>query len=326
MKIYNKEEKAEFQRQTKDILRNVSVAEIADNVYGLTLYQSKNGNKYLKCYEHPSLVIDVNKNMAYYNAKTMHGMSVIDFIQFYEDFSFLQARTKAAEYYEQRDPRKIINYMYDYKKNKVIAQEGLILPDYADSQEELLDFMLSRGFTLDTITDLMTQGILYQDDDQNLVLVGYDSELCPSFAVKYNLNGQEHVSKCVGSYDKIGFKIINNSKSNSTLVVTDTLLGGLIKYRDSLNKNIVCSDNAEDLYKVFCGLKEEKININTKNVLLFVSEDLDVEEVETLQSSIKELFGKEIDIDVEKYSDYYFKNMIEIDEKEIDEVGVEQVI
>ena len=48
IKIYNQEEKKQLRDITKEA-RKISCAEIADNVYGLTLYRSKNSNRYLKC-------------------------------------------------------------------------------------------------------------------------------------------------------------------------------------------------------------------------------------------------------------------------------------
>ena len=51
IKIYNQEEKKQLRDITREA-RKISCAEIADNVYGLTLYRSKNSNRYLKCLPH----------------------------------------------------------------------------------------------------------------------------------------------------------------------------------------------------------------------------------------------------------------------------------
>ncbi len=58
VKFYTKDEKNELRDLAVNI-RQLSVAEIADNVYGLTLYQKKNNARYLVCYEHPSLIFDL---------------------------------------------------------------------------------------------------------------------------------------------------------------------------------------------------------------------------------------------------------------------------
>lgn len=72
VKFYTKDEKNELRDLAVNI-RQLSVAEIADNVYGLTLYSKKNNARYLVCYEHPSLIFDLQKNLVFYNAKTTNG-------------------------------------------------------------------------------------------------------------------------------------------------------------------------------------------------------------------------------------------------------------
>lgn len=62
VKFYTKDEKNELRDLAVNI-RQLSVAEIADNVYGLTLYSKKNNARYLVCYEHPSLIFDLQKNL-----------------------------------------------------------------------------------------------------------------------------------------------------------------------------------------------------------------------------------------------------------------------
>ena len=54
-------------------IRQLSVAEIADNVYGLTLYSKKNNARYLVCYEHPSLIFDLQKNLVSIMRKQQTG-------------------------------------------------------------------------------------------------------------------------------------------------------------------------------------------------------------------------------------------------------------
>lgn len=93
VKFYTKDEKNELRDLALNI-RQLSVAEIADNVYGLTLYQKKNNARYLVCYEHPSLIFDLQKNLVFYNAKTTNGMNCYDFVQFYENVSFMEARER----------------------------------------------------------------------------------------------------------------------------------------------------------------------------------------------------------------------------------------
>ena len=155
VKFYTKDEKNELRDLAVNI-RQLSVAEIADNVYGLTLYSKKNNARYLVCYEHPSLIFDLQKNLVFYNAKTTNGMNCYDFVQFYENCSFMDARKKVNQYYMERDPRNLVLYEYSHTKNAVYKHTGISLPDRESGNfNEMKDYftqtMAFEGNVVDTL-------------------------------------------------------------------------------------------------------------------------------------------------------------------------------
>ena len=43
-------------------------------------------------------------------------MNCYDFVQFYENCSFMEAREKVNQYYMERDPRNLVLYEYSHTK------------------------------------------------------------------------------------------------------------------------------------------------------------------------------------------------------------------
>ena len=179
VKFYTKDEKNELRDLAVNI-RQLSVAEIADNVYGLTLYSKKNNARYLVCYEYPSLIFDLQKNLVFYNAKTTNGMNCYDFVQFYENCSFMEAREKVNQYYMERDPRNLVLYEYSHTKNAVYKHTGISLPDRESGNfNEMKDYftqtMAFEGNVIDTL--ILNQSLYMSKNMHNAVFVGwYDKE------------------------------------------------------------------------------------------------------------------------------------------------------
>lgn len=179
VKFYTKDEKNGLRDLAVNI-RQLSVAEIADNVYGLTLYSKKNNARYLVCYEHPSLIFDLQKNLVFYNAKTTNGMNCYDFVQFYENCSFMEAREKVNQYYMERDPRNLVLYEYSHTKNAVYKHTGISLPDRESGNfNEMKDYftqtMAFEGNVIDTL--ILNQSLYMSKNMHNAVFVGYDEKI-----------------------------------------------------------------------------------------------------------------------------------------------------
>ena len=248
-KIYDKKEKKEFTALSKAVCNSVSVAEIATNLYGLTLYTSRNNKKYLKCYEHPSLVFDLQKNLVFYNAKVTSGMSGYDFVAFYEGISFLEARNKLNEYYVERDPRNIEMYQYDHVKDTVFKHKGVYLPAMSPTKENVQSYLLSQGIGKATIHRLFEQDFMYQDDKNNLVVVGYDLDTFdPVYAIKIGTGSVPYKMECQGSYKRMGIPVINRNQDSQLNVCFDVI--EMIRLLDkNPNANVLFINEDSELEK-----------------------------------------------------------------------------
>ena len=131
-------------------------------MYGLTLFRSKTSPRYLKCYEHPSLSFDLQKNRVFYNAKTTHGMNAYDFVAFYENCSFLEAREKVNQYYKERDPRYMEHYLYNPQTKSTLIHYGLLIPlKYEGNQEQLRQYLSNQGVSSTVIDKLIMNNLAY---------------------------------------------------------------------------------------------------------------------------------------------------------------------
>lgn len=271
IRIYNQQEKESIRKSTKNV-NHLSVAEIASNLYGLTLFKTKGSGRYLRCYEHPSLTFDLLKNLVFYNAKTTHGMSPYDFVAFYESISFMDARSKLNEYYSVRDPRVLEHYLYNRKMDEVTFHYGLLLPRKLEGeQKEVRRFLLDNGVSQKIIDDLIKESLIYEAEaNHNLIAIGYDEKDKPAYAEQLGIQDDYSV-ECNGSYTKIGFSKVN--VASDKLLVASNLLDGLRELSNNPECNLLV---AKDILNVNDTLKYAQEHYewikNIKEIVLLTKE------------------------------------------------------
>lgn len=221
VKIYTKEEREELRKTAKEVSK-LSVAEIATNLYGLTLYSKNNNKRYMECYEHPSMVFDMQKNLVFYNAKTTNGMNAYDFVAFYENTGMDVAREKVNEYYKERDPRELQMYQYNKQNDKVYQYTGAMLPRAStDGFKVMYDYFNQKGIGKDVVDELVTNNLVYQSAvTNNIVFMGFDESDRLSFGVEYGTGEKAYKAECLGSYTRVGWSYMpNNQPENVNSVV-----------------------------------------------------------------------------------------------------------
>ena len=290
-KIYTEEEKEQLRKLSKVVCKTVSVAEIADNLYGLTLYQSKSQKKYLKCYEHPSLVIDVQKNIAYFNTqRPTAGLSGYDFVAFYEGSSYLQARKKLNEYYCKRDPRNLELYHYDYQKDDVIKHKGIYLPKMNESNQNVIQFLMDKGISERTIQYLLDESIIYEDEKNNMVVIGYDpiSNL-PVNGIK--IGEKEYLSECYGSFSQAGILLEDLSSKNDlkTMKVFIDVLDMIKEFDKNPANTILYLKDISELSNTLLLYQSYLIENEINSIEFFVNQNTSqFEEINSLIDELKE--------------------------------------
>lgn len=268
IKIYSQQEKKELRNITKQA-RKISCAEIADNVYGLTLYRSKTSNRYLRCYEHPSLQFDLQKNQVFYNAKTTHGMGPYDFMAFYENISLMQAREKLNGYYAERDPRHLQLYYYNRTNDEVYIHQGMTLPSKDETMQDTIRSYLHKFNIHDEIIDSMIMGSnIYQATNKNLVVVGFDEMEKPTFSVIYSTDPDNpYKVECQGSFTKLG--LLKTNAEENKLVICDSPINTMAYLSLYPEDDVLASIDKEHLLETieYNFNSEERINKHYKNVI-----------------------------------------------------------
>ena len=107
-------------------------------------------------------------------------MNCYDFVQFYENCSFMEAREKVNQYYMERDPRNLVLYEYSHTKNAVYKHTGISLPDRESGNfNEMKDYftqtMAFEGNVVDTL--ILNQSLYMSKNMHNAVFVGYDEKI-----------------------------------------------------------------------------------------------------------------------------------------------------
>ncbi len=272
MKIYTRKEKEEL-RKLREKVDSISVAEIADNLYGLTLYQSSpyTGDN-LRCKEHQSLLFDMERNAVCGYATNLGRMNVYDFVAYYEQISHLSARQKVNEYFLERDPRVLDLYYYNKKTRQTIKHSGVLIPE-ADTKDDIVrDFLQSEPYKLpnEIVDTMIRDSNIFQDKEGNIAFLGFDERNKPAFALTYDKDTMEF-TECNGSYTKVGFSF-KQDKSH-TLVICDDVLKGLEILSVTPNVDILCAKDNESIKDTITYAFKNMNVLENKNSVEFVLEN-----------------------------------------------------
>lgn len=326
IKIYTEEERKAQRRLTKE-LNKISVAEIATNMYGLSLYSDPMDRGYVRCHEHAGMKIDMVNNLVSFNG--IENLNGNDFISCYERISCLEARSKLSMYHDERDPRNLLMYYYSKQKNQVYEYTGLFLPKKSRDTSKLEEFFHGKGINDDTFKPLIDAGLLYQDELWNrVVFVGFDEHDEPAFGCAYNTNEPSYKQDCNGSYDKIGWGRIQ--ENSDTVVICASPMEALAYLSVDEDASVFCSKNASTLidtldyaqshYKWFENVSNLKLTLcadNKQNQALFeksksmINKNVERLTAEDVFSLYSENLSDEVDeIDIEQLKKVESKNSI----------------
>lgn len=236
MKIYTKSQRAYNAEKIKEIMRDVNVAEIACNLYGLNLYQSRDKGNELKCIEHPNITFDVQHNRVFIDDEGK-GMSSFDFVQRYENLSFIDAKQKVIDYYNEKNPNELEIFKYNKRTDSVHVTNGITLPKQANNNEGIKIYLKDNYNIDDTVIDtLIDNKLLYEDYFHNCVFVGYDHNEDAQFAWKLGTGERDYQEVVSGSYKKIGWNYQTSGK-NEKVILTDNPLQAVCYINEHLDED-----------------------------------------------------------------------------------------
>lgn len=162
MKIpQKKQENRLSDEKIEQLKQNISAIDYLKDVYGFT-FQRK-GNKYFKCDQHDSLVVDASKNAIHWNSENIHG-SVIDFIKQVDQKTFLQAIQDINVYFEALPVEKRTFVLPEFEEKE------FSLPERAKGHMRVKEYLVEKRAIDEILVDqLIKQGRIYQDTKGNCV-------------------------------------------------------------------------------------------------------------------------------------------------------------
>lgn len=231
MKYLNKEEKAFRREILSDIKSRCSIADIAANMAGLTLVRNGRSGRFLKSREFDSLVIDLKNNRFVYNRDHLMG-DIFDFVKWYYNTSFDQAVEMIYNYYQEFDETEKVIFRYDPEKDAAYSTQGFVIPNQClDEKGEpdnsaAIDYLLyERGISESVVNLLLKKNMLFQDEKENCVFIGYDEEMQPKFGCVRGTKGKFR-GDCSGSSKFVGYNIEIDPQM-SKYVLCESVIDGL---------------------------------------------------------------------------------------------------
>lgn len=216
--------------KVKELLDNLTCAEVATNVLNLTMLPNRANSRYLKPAQHDSMVIDMHTNRVFWNAVT--GNKPLNAIQLYAEYnniSYQDSTNALLDYYFSRNPNDIDLYKYDLEKDIASLSKGLSLPDKHSDNNLAIKYLTEvRYLSKNLITDLIDKDMLYEDFYHNCVFVGKDAKdgLNPVFGVRRGTGLVKFQRDCLGSMKNNGF-FYETVQNISKLVITESVIDGL---------------------------------------------------------------------------------------------------
>ncbi|MCP1110911.1 DUF3991 and toprim domain-containing protein [Ohessyouella blattaphilus] len=91
----------------------------------------------------------------------------------------------------------------------------LLLPQRADNNKRVVDYLYNRGIDLEIICHCIDKGLLYESlPYHNLVLLGLDEQKIPRYAFYRSINKNRLLGEATGSNKQYSFRLVTDSSAD----------------------------------------------------------------------------------------------------------------
>ena len=178
---------------------------------------------YLKNYEPEELIhyskdtymtkthdsLKISNGMWYWFSRGIGGKSALEYLIKVKNYSFIEAVEILVNCLNEKKP---LIYK-SYEKQKDIK---LILPEKNDSNDKVINYLMSRGIDEDIIKECIDNDLIYQQSkNNNVVFVGYDKLKVPRYAGVRATNSSRFMQDAYGSHKAFSFKLESIKKNDS---------------------------------------------------------------------------------------------------------------
>lgn len=275
-----------YSAEQKQQARDSDIIDLLGHYEGFSFKKSGSG---YKCEQHDSLVINKDRMRWFWNSQHVKGNNAIDYLQTVKSLSFLETmdilvgKSNSQNTYKEREYKPITAPPVD----KTTEMKTLELPEKAEGQYKKAFAYLNttRGIAKEIINDLMSEKLIYQDKNNNVVFVGYDesnqepnAKKAKFACVRGTLTQKSYRGDCTGSDKSFSFNMKGNNSeklyvfeapidamSHATLInikaksttawkadnrlalagSSDVALEGYLSRNSSIKEIVFCLDNDE---------------------------------------------------------------------------------
>jgi len=191
------------------------------------------------------------------------GRSAVDYFVDVEGCDFLVAIHIIMENMNIKKP-------ISYEEAIVKKEKNLVLPVANKTNEKSIKYLISRGIDREIIQDCIDKKIIYEDQNHNVVFVGYDENNKAKYAMCRATNCSRFMHDIKGSSKDYSFKLVAEKESKSVHLFESAI--DLLSYATLLkiyghnykNFNLVSLSGVYQPAKV---IRESKVPIAIQNFL-----------------------------------------------------------
>lgn len=258
-----------FTKEEKDQARNMDVMEIGEQ-HGYSF--SKDSNRWYRCNEHDSFVVDAKTNSFHWNSQNIHGSGGISFATEVLEYDFQGAMKMLIDgEYQEHDSSKVAesdnsNQPLNYDVNN--EKEPNKVKSYLENERGLDPRLVNWG---------IKTGVIAQDERNNACFKWIDNERNIVGADKRGTSGKKFQQVVQGSQENYGFHIDilqDKNKPINHVVITESPIDALSYYeahKDLQQTRVASMSGVKE--NALLGHVKSAINYNKTN---FPEEQVDM--------------------------------------------------
>lgn len=269
--------------------KNISVLDFLKEHAGLAF--SRQGLKWYRCEQHSSLVVDVEKNIMYWNSAHING-SAIEYLTKAEGYSFPEAMQILVDYHNGLAPDKKRYVAPKYE------QIEFVLPESEKNVSKIYKYLCEdRKIDRDLVKRFVDDGKIFLDGKGNCVFACTNSKgVVDSAFLRSTYSGFR--GNTAGGNKFTGFYIEMNPNAKK-LVLTEAFIDGLSyisakrKLGEEVDFNVLACDSCNVLNETFRRNYLTRKNISDNIDTLVIATDNDkagIHAAEELKEFVKPFY------------------------------------
>ena len=154
--------------------------------------------------------LKISNGLWYWFSRGVGGKSALDYLIIVENMSFTEAVSLILGTKGLEKKQITISKLSEDEK-----RERLILPTKSKNNSKVIEYLASRGISKNIIDECINKDLIYQDDKNNVVFVGYDCENYPRYAGVRATNSSRFMHDVTGSDKAYSFRLTSINSNNS---------------------------------------------------------------------------------------------------------------